>query len=429
MFLMVDVVANEMAYDIGDHNMTNTTTIDYSQFNPFNQEADFIPFCSITDWNNATIYQNCWLSTEGVVTPRLKNQDPKIATVLNSFIKDLVANYSIDGIRLDGAKQVDEAFLQPFVQSAGVYVMAEVDDNDPVMVFGFQNKSPGLENYPLYYPTIQAFTAGNMSGLVEMLGQIRQDCNSPQYLANFIENQDNPRFASLVNDTALASNAIAFTILGDGIPKMYYGQEQHLAGEYAPLNRQPLWETNYDTSAPLYNLIASLNKIRNHALATDIRYVTNMSSMLYTDGSTYAARKGPNGVQIVQVLSNQGSQGGEYELAVPAAADAGTKMTEIFTCDEVTAGQNGTIVVKMDAGAPRIFFPSFNLNGSGICGHALTDSGTVAFNGNTSSGNGSSGSGSDSSGSGGTTEKNGADMLYAPVTALLCLLGVLVFTL
>lgn len=76
---------------------------------------------------------------------------------------------------------------------------------------------------------------------------------------------------------------------------MYYGQEQHLTGNYSPYNRQALWETGYDTSAPLYKLTSTLNRLRNHAIAIDARYVTSLSQLLYSDPSTYAARKGPNG--------------------------------------------------------------------------------------------------------------------------------------
>ena len=36
MLLLIDIMAEDMAYNIGDVNTTNTTVIDYSIFNPFN---------------------------------------------------------------------------------------------------------------------------------------------------------------------------------------------------------------------------------------------------------------------------------------------------------------------------------------------------------------------------------------------------------
>jgi alpha-amylase len=156
---------------------------------------------------------------------------------------------------------------------------------------------------------------------------------------------------------------------------MYYGQEQHLPGNYSPYNRQALWPTQYDTSAELYNLTATLNKLRNHAISIDDHYVTNWSSILYTDGSTYATRKGPNGAHILAVLSNQGLQGGDYTLQVHGAADPGTNLTEITLCNgSVVAGENGTITVPMGQGQPRVYFPTFNLNGSGLCNFSSSNS-------------------------------------------------------
>jgi len=58
-------------------------------------------------------------------------------------------------------------------------------------------------------------------------------------------------------------------MLADRIRKLYYGQEQHFAGVAAPDNRQPLWPSNYNLSAPLYVLTKALNQVRNHAISLD----------------------------------------------------------------------------------------------------------------------------------------------------------------
>ncbi|KAJ9199017.1 glycoside hydrolase family 13 protein [Paecilomyces variotii] len=416
MYILVDVVANEMAYDIGNTTMSTSYPIDYSVFYPFNQESDYMPYCPITNWLNVTEVQDCWLGYEGVATPRINTLNSSINSQLNSWIKELVSNYSIDGIRIDGAKQINYDFLQPFLKSANVYGMAEVDDDIPSYVCNYQKWTGGLENYPLYFTIINAFTDGDMPGLVSMISQMRSACSETQYLATFIENQDNERFPSYVDDINLAKNAMAFTILADGIPKIYYGQEQHLPGNYSPYNRQELWSTNYNTSAPLYNLTATLNKLRNHAIKVNSNYVTNDSSLLYTDNSTYAARKGVNGVQIVSVLSNQGSNGGAYELQVPGAADEGTELTEVFGCSTVTAGKNGTITVNMDKGEPRVFFPTFNMNGSGLCGTEDTTTPTASGS--------STGTSSSSSVSASSTKKNLAEHLRVPAWLLLGSIGV-----
>ncbi|RDW82957.1 hypothetical protein BP5796_04448 [Coleophoma crateriformis] len=387
MYLLVDVVASEASFSLGDTtaNMSDSVTIPYSDFYPFNQAEYFHSYCPITDWNNVTEYQDCWLGYTGVATPDLKTEDSTVATMLGTWVKELVSNYSIDGIRVDGAKQIDYNFFAPFVAEAGVYAMAEVEDGDSTFTCKYQNLTGGLENYPVYYQILAAFTAGEMSALVAMIGAVREACESPQYMANFIENQDQERFASYTDDMALAKNALAFTILADGIPKMYYGQEQHMTGNYSPYNRQEFWTSGYDTTVPLYNLTATLNKLRNHAISLSSDYVTNSSSVLYTDGSTYAARKGVEGSQIVAVLSNQGTTGGSYTLNVPGVATSGTSMTEVIGCTTATAGTNGTITVQMGAGLPKVWFPTNSLKGSGLCGTQASSTTTSTASGTSSS--------------------------------------------
>jgi alpha-amylase len=191
---------------------------------------------------------------------------------------------------------------------------------------------------------------------------------------------------------------------------MYYGQEQHLTGNYSPYNRQDLWSTNYDSSAELYTLTATLNKLRNHAISLDGHYVTNWSSVLHTDPSTYVTRKGANGIQVVAVLSNQGQKSGAYTLQVSGAADPGTNLTEVTLCNStLVAGTNGTIDVPMGQGQPRVYFPTRQLNGSGLCGNMVSD----ASNSTATSSNPSS---TTTSGSAASASKTGAaDHLQTPL--------------
>jgi alpha-amylase len=148
-----------------------------------------------------------------------------------------------------------------------------------------------------------------------------------------------------------------------------------MPGNYSPYNRAPLWSgsssgTPYDTSAPLYNLTATLNTLRNHAIKIDSRYVSNHSTELYLDPSTMATRKGPDGVQIVAVFSNQGEKGGEYDLSVgPGAFATGMEVIEVIGCTKSNANEAGNVTARMGAGLPKAFFPTAQMNGSGLCGY------------------------------------------------------------
>ena len=69
-------------------------------------------------------------------------------------------------------------------------------------------------------------------------------------------------------------NAVGFTFFADGIPILYYGQEQHFKGKNDPLNREALWLSKYDTKAEIYQFVANANKIRATAISKDKGYIS-----------------------------------------------------------------------------------------------------------------------------------------------------------
>jgi len=65
-----------------------------------------------------------------------------------TWIKSLVANYTIDGIRLDSGSEVDKAFYKPFQAAANMYIVSEVFNVDPSYTCPYQNYVSGVMNYP-----------------------------------------------------------------------------------------------------------------------------------------------------------------------------------------------------------------------------------------------------------------------------------------
>jgi len=103
---------------------------------------------------------------------------------------------------------------------AGVYLVGEVDNGDPAVVCPYSGYISGLLNYPAFYWISQAFTnpSGSISNLFNGLNTMMTDCVDTTLLGSFLENHDQPRFPYLTEDMSQAQNAIAFTILMDGIP-------------------------------------------------------------------------------------------------------------------------------------------------------------------------------------------------------------------
>lgn len=171
----------------------------------------------------------CWLGDENVALADVNTEDSSVVSTYNTWIKNLVATYGFDAIRIDTVKHVRQNFWPDFVSAAGVHAVGEVLDGDPAYIAAYQNNSMNsVFNYPLYYALDSAFnsTSKSLSQVVTALNNNKQQFKDTTLLGNFISNHDNPRFESHVTDKALIKNAVA-TIYGvEGIPYVYYGQEQ-----------------------------------------------------------------------------------------------------------------------------------------------------------------------------------------------------------
>ncbi|KAK2806870.1 hypothetical protein FQN51_005670 [Onygenales sp. PD_10] len=368
MYFMVDVVINNMA------SMTNgsdpSTAVDYSILKPFNDKKYFHSYCKIEDYDDYDEAQKCWTGDDIVALADLNTEDDTVTKMMEDWVKGLVSNYSIDGLRIDAAKHVGTDYLAKIANAAGVFTTGEVYDGDVHNVCGYQNYIPSVPNYPVYFAMIKAFTAGNTTALSSEISFLDEVCKDVSALATFSENHDLPRFPSYTKDLSLAKNVLTFTILSDGIPLYYQGQEQHFSGSGTPTNREALWTSKYSTTSPLYTLTASLNKIRSHAIRLNADYLSTTSYPVYTDGSTIAVRKGVEGRQVLTIYSTQGVKGGEYMLELPVSYTPGMQVVEVLGCRNYTVEGVGVLRVQMGKGLPKVFFPEEKMEGSGLCGFA-----------------------------------------------------------
>lgn len=348
--------------------------MDYSIFNPFNSQSYFHPF-ELCDYDNEstniTAIQVCWEGDNTVSLPDLRTENSNVAAIWNNWIEGIVSTYGVDGIRLDSALELDFASMASFEDASGVYVVGEAFNGDPAIIIPYQNYISGLMNYPAYYWITQAFqsTSGSIPNLINGINEMKSEAIDTTLYGSFLENHDNPRFPYLTSDLSLAKAAIAFTMLADGIPIIYQGQEQHYAGGNTPLQREAIWLSGYSTSAALYKWIASLNAVRNLAISADSTFVTYQNWVIYSDSHTIGMRKGNTGHQIVGVFSNVGASGSTTVTVIGANSGftAGLAVTDVMSCTAFTAGTNGDLSVSIVGGVPRVFYPTAALSGADLC--------------------------------------------------------------
>ena len=254
-----------------------------------------------------------------------------------------------------------------------MYMVGEIFQQGASLVCDYQNYISGVFNYPVYFPLINAFksTSGSMSALAQKIDETKSACNDISLLGSFSENHDNPRFPSQNEDMAQASNVITYTMIADGIPILYQGQEQHYdsrGGSNDPYNREALWFSGYNTDAELYKLVANLNKARKNAIRNDPSFLTTPANVVYTDTTTIAVKKG----KLLTVLSNKGSSGDSYTQAVRSYYSSGSSVTELLSCTTLTSDGDSNINVSMSGGMPRVFYPTADIGT--LCGGASSGS-------------------------------------------------------
>ncbi|KZT03563.1 glycoside hydrolase family 13 protein [Laetiporus sulphureus 93-53] len=363
MYLMVDVVVNNV---MGTSIMPDLSTY------YFKEQSQYHPYCPI-QWGNTTSEQDCWLGDKVVTLPDLNTQDPTVVSGYTAWIKALVSEYEIDGLRIDGelsSSHVNMDFWPKFSSAAGVFCIGEVFDSDVAQAAQWQGTDAldSILNYPMYGALVDAFGIPgslNTSALTDMVTQSQKTFKDTGLLGNFLEDQDVPRWSNFSTDPQSKYNAMVFNFMSDGIPIVYYGQEQAFHGSGDPWNREPLWPSNY-TNTTTYQLMSTLNKFRNFLINGTTGWLNSSMEILTTSPYGIGMMKG----DVVSILTNIGSPPQNVSIAVYTPYKEETSLTDILSCEQYAVGSNGTVVVSYtEGGHATILLPDRLMNGSDLCGY------------------------------------------------------------
>lgn len=134
MYLMLDIVVNHMvssrpfnltAVQFATTNATTPVTNTTALY-PFTDLSDFHSVCWITDYSNQTEVEQCWLGDESMPWADVNTENSEVMRTLNSWIKDVIGDFEVDGLRLSTVKFVSRDFWSSFVAQAGVFTLGEV---------------------------------------------------------------------------------------------------------------------------------------------------------------------------------------------------------------------------------------------------------------------------------------------------------------
>eukprot|EP00824_Muranothrix_gubernata_P019306 TRINITY_DN38922_c0_g1_i1.p1 TRINITY_DN38922_c0_g1~~TRINITY_DN38922_c0_g1_i1.p1 ORF type:complete len:464 (+),score=87.64 TRINITY_DN38922_c0_g1_i1:3-1394(+) len=253
MWMMFDVVANHVA-PVGE---------DFSSINPFNRAEHYHSTCQIGNSDfcggNQDHVENCRLAN----LPDLNQNNPWVRSELIKWVKWLVSEFSIDGIRIDTVAHVPKDFWSEFTRAAGVYTVGEVfcyplNYDEPYL-----DHMDGLLNYALFWSLRNTFKGSSFRELSNRIKEVqgRNYGSKLKYCGLFVDNHDNDRFLHNYGNWDSLNGALLFTLFFPGIPIVYYGDEQGYGGGHDPNNREPLW-TNMDPSTSIYQFLKKANKVR-----------------------------------------------------------------------------------------------------------------------------------------------------------------------
>ncbi|KKA30803.1 hypothetical protein TD95_003661 [Thielaviopsis punctulata] len=366
MYLMVDVVANHMAYP------GCQTCVNYATLTPFDSSSYFHSPCFI-NYNNQESIEDCWQGDNYVSLPDLRTEDSDVRSFFNTWVTNLVSEYGVDGLRIDSVKHQETSFWAGFEEAAGVFMLGEVYSGDPSYFLPYMNYLPGLLNYPVYYWIQRAFQYfdATTSELTAGINTMKSGTSKTNLLGSFIENHDQTRMPSWTSDSAdigLVKSAIGFNMLMDGIPIIYQGQEQGFTGVGIPANRAPVW-TSMNPSNERYLWISSLNAIRSALIANDDQYIIYQAVPFQPTSTSIALRKGHTGKQVISVFTSGGSSSSNSVTLSSSNTgySGGQALVELVSCSELTAASDGSVTTTLTGGVPKIFYPKSALLATNMC--------------------------------------------------------------
>jgi glycosidase len=192
-------------------------------------------------------------------------------------------------------------------------------------------------------------------------------------LVNFLSNHDIPRFLYDKPSVPALQSALAYLFTEDGIPCLYYGEEQEFTGGNDPQNREDMV---FDTSNGTFKVTKKLIALRKQYDALrrgdfSLKWVSSTPGMAgaadsgivafeRTCGtSEWATCTGPDVLVVINTHDGKASRTqSDNGDAMPVSFAAGTVLKDAWNgADTFTVGGDGKLSVEVPPRGFRVLVP------------------------------------------------------------------------
>lgn len=285
--------------------------------------------------------------------PCLNLQNPEVKQYLFDVIRFWISEFDIDGIRLDCANVMDFGFMQEMrTQTASMkpdfWLMGEV-------IHGEYNRwvNPEMLHSVTNYELHKALYSGhNDHNYFEIAHNVRRLEAVGRSLYTFVDNHDEDRIASKLNNLANLFPVYQLLFTLPGIPSVYYGSEWGIEGKRSRTSdevlRPALNLSDMLGKAPeLASHIAALGKIHTE---NDAFHNGSYKELLLTNRQYAFSRSGEHGTVISAV--NNDEQPASISIPLPCAA---SDVVSLLPGEIPFSLENGRLSVTLPANGGAIF--------------------------------------------------------------------------
>lgn len=183
--------------------------------------------------------------------PDLNQSNPLVETYLTQNSLWWIANFSIDGIRMDTYPYPDKNMMSRWAKRVtdefpGFFIVGEVWYPQEALTAywslkkvnsdGYQSNLPSVTDFPLSLATHRAFNEPDSwtDGMARLYQVLSQDFLYPDPFTNviFLDNHDLTRFFTQTGmNPGIYKMALSFILTTRGIPQFYYGTEIVMQGD------------------------------------------------------------------------------------------------------------------------------------------------------------------------------------------------------